>query len=94
MHRLDHASLLVGGDEKADICCGFAGYLGLDHRRYGSDAVDARVAPLDEPDGPDMVRLNQVDFGGTKPVAGQAELEQLTDPLIRRHDRQDPFGAG
>src|SRR2546425_10771757 len=58
------------------------------------DGGDACVTSIDEPDGPDVIRLDEVDFGGTETVGCETELEKLTDPLIQCHRAKDPICAG
>ena len=94
LHCLDHAAFLVGGDEEPDIGGRRAGNLSLDRRRHRLDAGDSRGAGGDKPDRADVIRLDQVDLRWPESVASQTEVEQLTDPLIRGHGRQDSIRAG
>src|SRR5207253_4083431 len=94
LHRLDQAALLVGGDKETDVGRRRTGDLCLDRGSDGMDGGGAGVASIDEPDRPDVIGLYQVDFGGTETVARESEFEELTDPLIECHRREDLVGAG
>src|ERR1700694_3180423 len=94
LHRLDHAAFLVGRDEEPDIRGRSAGNLRLHRRGHRLDPRDACGTGGDKPDRTDVIRLDQVDFRGAEAVISEAELEQLTDPLIRGHGRKDSISTG
>ena len=90
---MDDAALLIRRDEEAHARRRVRGGEAL--HRVGDRAYrgHARRALLDEPDGAEVIAADRIHFGGAELIVREPKQEELPDPLLFGHPREDASRA-